>query len=78
MQLAARHAVCPTGDTDYTYVERNSPGPVRSPDVGSIITITTNVPKMVFKNRQEKMLVLREPEVELFRGSKQCFHSHFK
>lgn len=62
MQLAARHAVCLTGDTDYTCVERNSPGPVRFPDTGSITTITTNIPEMVFKNGQEKMLVLREPE----------------
>lgn len=40
-----------TGDTDYTYVERHSPGPVRFPDVGSI---TTSVPKMGSKNGQEK------------------------
>lgn len=50
----------------------------RFPDIGSITTITTKVPKMVFKNRQGKMLVLREPDIELFRDSKQFFHSHLK
>lgn len=78
MQLAARRAVCLTGDTDYTCVERTSPGPVRFPDAGSITTITTNVPEIMFKNGQEKMPVLRESETELFRGSKQCFHSYLK
>lgn len=78
MQLVARHAVCLTGDTHYTCVERHSPGPVRFPDIGSIPTTTTSVPKMVSKNGQEKLLFLRETETELFRGSRKCFHSHLK
>lgn len=52
MQLAARHAVCLTGDTDYTFVERNSP--VRFPDAGSIATITTNVLKWCLRRGRKK------------------------
>lgn len=85
MQLAARQSpqdntVCLTGGTDTTsYREKQlCLSTVRSLDNGSIATITTSIPKMVFEDGQEKMLVLRQLEIKLLRGSKQYFHNNFE
>lgn len=85
MQLAARQSpqdntVYLTGGTDTTSIQRETALPEHSqlPRQWIHCHHHTSIPKTVFENGQEKMLVLRELEIKLLRGSKQYFQNNFE